>query len=459
MDVAGTAAGAGQGEPEVSRKGSDTMKTVDALLEHIETLEIVDTHEHLPSEASRPKESDVLSEWLTQYFSCDLRSAGLSAAGLAEAQNSKGDLAKRWALAEPYWHAAKSTGYGRALAIAARDIYGVTAIDSKTIGGLNEKFTAARAAGGHHRRVLRDLGKIAVCVRDGYYSEEQTCPDPYVFAMRTDPFIHVTHYKHARAMAEQVGMTAHDLADWKEVTRRHIQRVLDGRGRAVCLKSGLAYLRSLRYEKTAAADAEREFSRLFEDRNLPEWRAGSRLDATFENHMQHFVCKVADELGLTYQIHSGIQEGNGNILSDSNPVLLSNLFLEYGNVKFDIFHMGYPYVTELGTLAKNFPNVYIDMCWGHIINPESARRALVEWLDGVPANKISAFGGDYGFVDGVYGHQYLARRNVAAALATKVEDGSFDLDRAREIAEWVFVRNPRRLFHLEDRGTDAGLGL
>ena len=25
---------------------------------------------------------------------------------------------------------------------------------------------------------------------------------------------------------------------------------------------------------------------------------------------------------------------------------------------------GYPYVMELGTLAKNFRNVFIDMCWG-----------------------------------------------------------------------------------------------
>jgi hypothetical protein len=91
------------------------------------------------------------------------------------------------------------------------------------------------------------------------------------------------------------------------------------------------------------------------------------------------------------------------------------------------------------------------MCWGHIISPEAARRALVEWLDAVPANKISAFGGDYCFVDGVYGHQKIARDNVAKALAQKVADGSFDLDRANEIARWVFVDNPTRLFGLEER--------
>jgi hypothetical protein len=110
---------------------------------------------------------------------------------------------------------------------------------------------------------------------------------------------------------------------------------------------------------------------------------------------------------------------------------------------------------ELGNLAKNFRNVFIDMCWGHIISPEAARRALVEWLDAVPANKISAFGGDYCFVDGVYGHQLLARQNVAAALAQKVADGSISLERAKEVAVWLFVENPKRLFGLERFLTSA----
>ena len=74
----------------------------------------------------------------------------------------------------------------------------------------------------------------------------------------------------------------------------------------------------------------------------------------------------------------------------------------------------------------------------------------------MPANKISAFGGDYCFVDGIYGHQYIARRNVAASLAQKVDDGSFSLARAKEIAEWVFIDNPVKLFGLEARVKAAG---
>jgi uncharacterized protein len=148
------------------------------------------------------------------------------------------------------------------------------------------------------------------------------------------------------------------------------------------------------------------------------------------------------------QVHTGLQESSGNLIYHSDPALLSNLFLEYPDVKFDIFHIGYPYQHVLSALAKMFPNVYVDMCWAHIISPVACVNALVEWLDAVPVNKISAFGGDYCFVDGIYGHQALARMNVSKALAIKVRDGVFGADRAKRIAEMLFVDNPTALFGL-----------
>ena len=72
---------------------------------------------------------------------------------------------------------------------------------------------------------------------------------------------------------------------------------------------------------------------------------------------------------------------------------------------------------------------------------------MVEWIDSVPLSKISAFGGDYSFVDAVYGHQQLARENVSQALAVKVDEGLFDVDRACEIARLWFYDNPCASFN------------
>jgi len=425
------------------------MDAFGALYDHIQALRIIDTHEHLPFESDRPRDADILSEWLIHYFSCDLVSAGLSDAGLAFARDSGKSLKERWAAVAPYWRAAESTGYGRSLALAARDLYGVDHIDAKSIEELDRRFKAARAKGGHYQFVLKEKSGVDLAIRDAMPTPYRETDDPFAFAMSVNDFISPTHYCDMRALGEEEVVKVHSLGDWMETTRRHIERHVDGRSRVVCLKCSLAYQRGLRFDKITQSDAERAFNEFFADRNLPDWRSSFKAGKALEDWMMHFVCRVADENHLVIQIHTGLQEGNGNFIADSNPTLLSNLFLEYQGAKFDLFHMGYPYIMELGVLAKNFRNVFIDMCWGHIVSPEAARRALVEWLDAVPANKISAFGGDYCFVDGVYGHQLLARRNVAQALAQKVADGSFGLDRAREIATWLFVDNPKHLFGLE----------
>jgi hypothetical protein len=132
----------------------------------IAEIAIIDSHEHLPMEDKRPQGTDVLSEWLTHYFSCDLVSAGLSDAGLVEARDCTKPLAVRWKLIEPYWEAARSTGYGRSLDIAAKGIYGIDGVNGRTIGELNEAFLAARKSGGHYRRVLKEKSRIALSVVD-----------------------------------------------------------------------------------------------------------------------------------------------------------------------------------------------------------------------------------------------------------------------------------------------------
>jgi predicted TIM-barrel fold metal-dependent hydrolase len=423
-----------------------TMTTYDQLLAFINDLHIIDTHEHLPMEHQRSQTADVLEDWLIHYFSCDLVSAGLSDQAFAQVRDSSKPLTDRWNLVEPYWEAARSTGYGRALDIAARDIYGVDGVRRSTIHTLNEAFVAARKRGNHYHRVLKEKSRIALSIVDSNLDCDRAF---FASVVRPDEFVMPSHRQQIQATGGRLGVRVHRLEDWEETLRRHLEDAI--KKGAVAIKVGLAYQRPLYFAKPSYAAAEEDFSRYFSESHSPAWRPGLLAGRALQDYMMHAVLRFADQRALTVQFHTGLQEGNGNLISDSNPVLLTNLLLEYANARFDLFHMGYPYVMELGNLAKNFRNVFIDMCWGHIISPEAARRALVEWLDAVPANKISAFGGDYCFVDGVYGHQFLARRNVASALATKVSDGTFDLDRAKQIAQWLFVDNPTNLFRLTDR--------
>jgi hypothetical protein len=68
------------------------------------------------------------------------------------------------------------------------------------------------------------------------------------------------------------------------------------------------------------------FSRLFGGLGEgPSWEEARPL----QDYMFHEMVRSAAERGLPIQIHTGLQEGNGNILGNSNPLLLTNLFLEY----------------------------------------------------------------------------------------------------------------------------------
>ena len=419
--------------------------TYEALREHVFALDVVDTHEHLPPfERDRPTNTDVLAEYLTHYFSSDLVSAGLSDEGIAFARDATKPLMKRWEAVERYWEAARNTGYGRALDIAARELYGVERITGDTLAALNEAFLAARDAGGHYDTVLKRKSRIRVSIEDWqsscvHRSGEDVDPRYFRPVFRCDAFIAPESQPVLDELSARMDTSIKTLEDLKRACEVHVERNLS-RG-AVGVKCGLAYRRTLRFERVSAARASEDLDRLFKGSEA------SSLTA-LQDHMMHFVCALADERSLPFQIHTGLQEGNGNYIANSEPSLLTHLFLAHPDVRFDLFHIGYPYQQTMSALAKNFRNVFIDFAWAHIISPEASVRALVEYLDAVPANKLLGFGGDFAFIDGVAGHAHIARENVAKALAIKVDEGTFDLRRAKELARMILHDNAATVFRL-----------
>jgi len=428
-------------------EGMTMKETFESILAYVKELEIIDTHEHLPyRETARDQDTDILKEYLIHYFNRDLVSAGLGEEGYRQVTDTKLPLMERWEKVEPFWEAARHTGYGRSLDIAVKALYGIDGIRRSTIEEANAAFMESLKPG-HFHKVLKEKSKIKVSLLDNHLD----C-DPRFFrtVYRLDTFIYPKTDWDIKRIEGEAGIRICSFEDWLEACEILLEKALN-KG-AVALKSGLAYQRSLRYDRVTRQDAEEEFLEVFKAKNFPDWEGQVfSLGKKFQDYMMHFILRMANKRNLTFQFHTGLQEGNGNYISHSDPSLLTNLFLEYPDVDFDIFHIGYPYQHVLSALAKNFPNVYIDMCWAHIISPTASVNALVEWIDSVPMNKISAFGGDYCFVDGVYGHQYLARLNVSKALAIKVEEGLFDEERAKEIAKMLFYENPYRIFKLEGK--------
>ena len=412
------------------------------IYEQVEQMPVIDTHEHLPNHDQHCP--DVLADYLVHYMSSDLRSAGLSEEDLARVRCSELPVEERWEIAAPLWEFCRCTGYGRALDLAVRGIYGIDGIRRETISQLAEAYKRRRTD--HRRFVLRELCRVELAILDSWAIDEPYDQELFRYAWQPEPFI--MGDQGMLCSIEERGMRVKSLDDWLEAFTSALEDAL--RHGMVALKNAMAYSRTLHYEKVGYAAARSLF-----DRTLASWRAAEPeaepiiLPKPVQDFLMHFILQEAADRGLVMQVHTGLLEGNGGILENSRPGLLNNLFLEYPAVKFDLFHMGYPYCGESAALAKMFPNVCLDLCWAHIVSPAAARAALADFLDAVPYNKIMGFGGDYAFVDGIYGHLLLARENISRVLADKVEQGVCSIDRALEIAWHLLYSNPKALFRLD----------
>ncbi len=217
---------------------------------------------------------------------------------------------------------------------------------------------------------------------------------------------------------------------------------------ASAFKVGRAYDRPLFFRDAPKSEAEAIFNRVIAANYLNQQPGREELTA-LEDFIMHILCRKCGEVGLRMKFHTGLQEGNGNLITNSRAALMANLFSKYPKTGFDIYHISYPYQDELITLAKNFANVTINFCWMWIINPAAGRRALSEMLDTVPANKIHGFGGDYIFVEGVYGHAKIARREIARVLVEKIEEGRFSENYAIQIGNMLLRQNGLDNFNIK----------
>lgn len=416
------------------------------ISEYVDSLQIIDSHEHLPGrEEKRERDTDILKEYLMHYFNRDLLSAGMGRGELEIVTDSEKPLMDRWNLAEPYWTVARNTGYGRVLDLSVKGIYGVDRIDRMTIEGLNEAFLQSLEPGrNHYQKVLRELSRIECGVLD---SDLDCDRDFFRSAYMVDRLIYLYAREKLDDIERETGVAICCLDDWLEACEIILDDALE-KG-AVALKCGLAYERSLLFERVTKQEAEECFHHVIKMKRSADWN--NRVATTtkaFQDYMMHYILRIANKKGLVFQFHTGLLEGNGNYISNSDPSLLSNLLLEYPNVTFDLFHIGFPYQHVMSALGKMFPNVRLNMCWAHVISPAASMDILNEWLDSVPINKIIAFGGDYCFVDAVYGHQAIARMNVSTVLAQKVREGIFGMEEAKWMAKRMFYDNPKSIYGL-----------
>ena len=217
-------------------------------------------------------------------------------------------------------------------------------------------------------------------------------------------------------------------------------------------KVAMAYLRDLEVGDPTRHEAELVFNRIFshrtfhDDLDQPGAAISQRESRPLTDYMFHRLMERADSDDIPVQIHTGYLAGHWGALQGTKASLLIPVFQKYRRVRFDIFHGSWPWTSELGAIAKNYPNVYPDLCWAWAANTTHAERALSEWLDCVPFNKILAYGADTLWPWCDVGYAIQARIGIARVLEQKIEAGYFSPRTAEEVAEAIMLKNGEQLF-------------
>ena len=115
------------------RKPASSTSLVGRILQGLEALETIDTHEHIPPESERVAAHVDFFTLASHYLMNDVISAGLPRASRVLIEKAETPEPEKWRLFEPYWKFARFTGYGEALRIAMRDIYGIAEISGSLL--------------------------------------------------------------------------------------------------------------------------------------------------------------------------------------------------------------------------------------------------------------------------------------------------------------------------------------
>ncbi|MCJ7447666.1 MAG: amidohydrolase [Bacteroidales bacterium] len=409
---------------------------------YIDSLRIVDTHEHLfdPDQLIKTNILDFMLLIHQQSYE-DLISSGMPDSLFNSLFNEPLTPTNKWKIIEPYWRNSFNTSFNRVVLLAIENLYKITDLNESTVGPLSEKIKMAYSTDWFNR-ILRDSCRIDYLIQEDDYLTGKD--DFFRYTKKFSPWLSVRSKYRIDSLAVMQIDPIYTLEDFVKSMRVVLEDAV--KNGIVAIKINIAYKRPLSFDKVETETARKVFRSLV---NGNEDHVISYRDAKpLQDYMFYQLLDLAGKYKLPVAIHTGLQAGGGNIIGNSNPALLANVFTEYPDINFTLYHGSYPFGGELSTLAKNFKNVFIDMNWAFAISPTYSERYLNEWLETVPASKIMAFGGDYRCVENIYGELIIAKQIISNVLISKVRDGYLSESEAKTVAKMILHDNAVKFYNL-----------
>jgi len=347
-----------------------------------------------------------------------------------------------WKVAKDDFDNARATSFYRYVLPAFTDLYGVdfeTMTDDEA-RQLNDRIFDNYRDDKWLNHVVTERANIELMLIDPYWARFKF-ERPYRFSV---PVLNVTsmvdgHHEGSFMsqldspyhFVRQSGKEIQTLDDYLAAIDAIFQKAVASD--AVCLKTTLAYQRTLDFANVPQERAEKAFGR-------PKAELSAAEIKDFQDFIMWRLCELSAKYELPFQIHTGQARIQG-----SNPMLLVDMIAANPQTKFVLFHGGFPWVGETGVIAMRHKNVWVDSVWLPQLSYTMAKRAYQEWLEVMPSDRIM-WGADTVQAEGIYAATVWTRQCLSEALAEKVERGELREEQAIHIGRQILRENALKLF-------------
>ncbi|HZJ83468.1 MAG TPA: amidohydrolase family protein [Clostridia bacterium] len=305
--------------------------------------------------------------------------------------------------------------------------------------GVSRRIEEAHRYEGHHMGILREKCQYKKIILDTYWhpGSNNGHPDIFTPTFRVDPLLY-GYSKDARdhdgnSPAELYGDIPHDLDEYVSFIKNII--ALKKNKGCIALKSAIAYERPLNFKRVSRDRAYGALVKEDADRTLEDIRA-------YQDYLFVQICKIAAELDLPIQCHTGMGQ-----LTGTNAMALKDVIDSNPETKFVLFHCSFPWMDDVNALLRTYDNVYPDLCWLPILSTSAAVRMLHELIEGGTSDKI-CWGCDTWTSEESYGALLAFRFVLAKVLRDKVGDGYFTLEDAKYVIDNIMYQNASKLYGL-----------
>lgn len=390
------------------------------LAQFIQDTPLCDTHEHMRSEQDYVENGPDILQGLFEYYpGSDLISAGIPQAEAEKmlVKKTDVDLRTRWATVEKAWPLMRHTGYGEAVRILAKELYGIEELSADALEAA-QPIHAQLIQPGQRLTLLRDRANLDHIQVDNFI---RPCPvDPsgpdfffydisWVSFARGEPDI--------AGLAAETGVTVRDLSTLRQAMETVFAQ---NAATAIAVKSQHAYNRTLLWRERTDAEAAPVLDAYLRN---PESLSTEEKLCLGDWSLARGV-ELAIEHDLPFKIHTGYYAGTNRMpVERIRAGHLTGLLGRYLDARFVLMHTAYPYGNELIALAKHYANVHMDLCWAWSIDPFSTANFVRTAIHTVPANKLFVFGGDCGWPGAALAYAIQARRWLTRALQAEIDDG------------------------------------